>query len=675
MTDDDLGPLPTYAYEKQLEERSVKLLAVLLPESMFVPRDLRSTDFGIDGSLEVVERGHPTGCFFPFQLKARSGLAVDDDGGRSLRIEAKNVNYLLNSEASIVILYDADRSAFLWVPVLDEFRRLTASGVDVLAQAGVTFRLARPLRDATLSELHGFLSENRRTRRQLREQIASLAPGALVHVDSTGTGTTDDDVKRGFYDRAWMLASEGQVREVERLFGLLPALAQDEPRARFLLAYAHYCAGQPLATAGQVAEAARRGDELADDERDLLALLRVQSAFYLGRLSKAELLDTERSIESRAAPATRIQLAVQKLRHDFADAREPKALTALLAKASAVTTEAVRLLGPRHPATLSAQLFRLSLSGQALVFQYIQFALAMAHDDGGVGRFLRGGRSRVDAVLAISEKLGDWFREVGVLTGACDRWKSLLLEANHARLLVAVCVLRNQALVAATEGASEDASPDRDRAVAERIADLDDSCATASRLRMDDAEARTRLLLLDALDVARDHARRAREAEALAAFCDLHGFVQYRATAAAHLEGRSSLRTYLAEIAAQKARLDDGGGPDLSSPDERERVAAAMHEYVGLPLERLPVVRDVIESLGVVQELQRTWCRHLEIMEDETHSRSPATFYAKAPERGCACTPTGNETAIRSTDWRAVIEAFRTTYCAACPERSPRGSR
>ena len=79
------------------------------------------------------------------QVKARSGLRINNDGSLSLRIESQNVEYLLNAAGSTIVLYDADRKAFYWANVLEEVLALREQGINYRDQKKVTVRFSRKL--------------------------------------------------------------------------------------------------------------------------------------------------------------------------------------------------------------------------------------------------------------------------------------------------------------------------------------------------------------------------------------------------------------------------------------------------------------------------------------------------------------------------------------------------
>ena len=69
------------------------------------------------------------------------------------------------------------------------------------------------------------------------------------------------------------------------------------------------------------------------------------------------------------------------------------------------------------------------------------------------------------------------------------------------------------------------------------------------------------------------------------------------------------------------------------------------------------------------------WCRYIQMIQDLTHTRHPATHYRTDPQRMCVCEKHGYESKIESTDAQGVIEAFKQSYCGIAPIAIRRGER
>jgi hypothetical protein len=66
------------------------------------------------------------------------------------------------------------------------------------------------------------------------------------------------------------------------------------------------------------------------------------------------------------------------------------------------------------------------------------------------------------------------------------------------------------------------------------------------------------------------------------------------------------------------------------------------------------------------------WCRHIEILQNLTHTLSPDTLYAENPDRCVKCLKFGHLVDHRLPDWVGQVAEFKATYCVHCSDREPR---
>jgi len=66
------------------------------------------------------------------------------------------------------------------------------------------------------------------------------------------------------------------------------------------------------------------------------------------------------------------------------------------------------------------------------------------------------------------------------------------------------------------------------------------------------------------------------------------------------------------------------------------------------------------------------WCRHINLMQDKSHTLHPETCYLRDPERFCICEKHNHQANIRHTDPEVVIASFKRVYCEGCADRCPK---
>src|SRR6185312_11109936 len=123
---DNLGPLPKADRQDTLQQLSLKAFRNLLPEHLFLFRDERIDDKGVDGALEVKVGGVFTNCRAQVQLKS-TDANVDDfnnDGSYSLSIPTANLNYLLYGQNPLYVIWFSVTGELRFAWAREEWHRL-----------------------------------------------------------------------------------------------------------------------------------------------------------------------------------------------------------------------------------------------------------------------------------------------------------------------------------------------------------------------------------------------------------------------------------------------------------------------------------------------------------------------------------------------------------------------
>src|SRR5690606_18412177 len=124
--------------------------------------------------------------------------------------------------------------------------------------------------------------------------------------------------------------------------------------------------------------------------------------------------------------------------------------------------------------------------------------------------------------------------------------------------------------------------------------------------------------------------------------------VTLRYAEVARAADRSIARSLNQEVRRDIARLNEEGvGVFLAEMSDEDLDHMVRDTMVSLcvPAQRLPVVRDEAECQRQLARVQRDWCRHLELLQDGTHT---ASLWATRPEWLAECTLLGRRSAIAS---------------------------
>lgn len=705
-----LGPLPRLSPEKVLEQQSFDALRARLPSDRFLIRDERLTDYGVDASLELVHESCPTNIRCLLQLKARRGLSPKTDGSISLSIEASNLNYLLNSPSSVIVLFDADNDVFYWCFAQEEMHRLRLTGISLTTRAPANReRAAGPRARHTASVRPARASGRPRARyrprgrsqpqayvtlhfrnslpmttdllfnalldfglfeRKLRAELLALPSNALLHIDATNNIINPGDAEAIFFTKGWSLADEGDIDEVLRLHSLLPDGLRASPRVQLLVSFTYYSAGRPLDVRANLIGPVLAND-LSQEDAEFTELIRINTEFLLGGITREELSNASQALSARASPSFRLHYKVNTILSKLG-IRDPVALLQLRMDAAQLLILCIATLGVSHPVTLLAILAERQIAGQLLLYKYINDWIA-AQETGTLGQLLRDGESSEATREAADATVKTWLQEVEAIATATRSWPSIHAEARFAAGTLRYSVLHIHFLLDVMREQEHS-----DDLIAE-LSCLDDEIGTIveqmKKRRADDIATRFGVLQLGVSELFKDESEQRSQARQVAAYCKLTGLRKYEAIALTYVSGDTPTSMLLERIAAQH----EIGKRDIVisslSASDRDQLVRDTIVRLRLPPERSDAIRDDIECLATAEEERLTFCRYLHIIQDTRHTLSRETAYARPFDRAARCELLGSESLIRLPDWRSVLTAFKAAHCSGCKHRAPRTRR
>jgi hypothetical protein len=662
-----LGPLPRISAEKLFEQQSLDALRSQLPADKFICRDERLTDYGVDVSLELIHESCPTNIRCLLQLKARHGLSPKADGSISLSVETSNLNYLLNSPSSIVVLFDGDNNIFYWCFAQVEMHRLHNTGISLTAQTKVTLHFTNTLPDTT-NLLFDSLFESCMFARGLREKLIALPPNAMVHVNANQViGPIDAD--KAFFDEGWGLANEGNIDELLKRHALLPDETRKSARVQLIIALGYYSGGRPLDSRAALIEPTLALN-LCREDTDLVQLLRMNTDFLLGEMTRTELGDAAQTLAVNASPLFRLHYEVNFILSQIAT-RDQAELAQLQTRAARTLVLAATTLGIRHPVSMLATLAERQIAAQLLLHKYIIDSIS-AQQTGTLGELLRDGESPEVIQEAAEATLRTWLRDVEAIAVATTSWPSIHAEAQFTACTLRYGALRVRFLLDVMSSRSH---PEE---LIKQLFHLEDEIGViiekTKRRRADDIATRFGVLQLAVIEMFKSDSELKVRAQRVAAYCKLTGLKRYEAIALTYVNGETITNRTLKGIAAQQELDRQDRVISSLSASERDDLVRQTMIRLRLPPERSNAVRDDVECLATAEEERITFCRHLHVIQDTRHTLSKETAYAKPFDRAASCELLGRESLVRSPEWRSILTAFKAAHCSGCKHRAPRSN-
>jgi hypothetical protein len=427
----DLGPLPKADRNDALERESFVALQGAVPANRFLLRDERQSDKGVDASLEVLVDGTCTNLRSQLQLKGTDSDKLNADGSFSLSVDSSNLNYLLNGDSPLYILWRALSRELRYVWARDEANRLLDEGTDWQSQGSITLHFRHVLDAAAWGRIHERIMRERRVDRATFEAVnAAAALGSVtVSIDPVSLTTLSSTQVYEILKKTGMaLVASGQSQAVLDRSRLLPAVQFDEATIRLIRGYASYRLGLYQDARSDLGRASFAPEHLTQEERLLLRLLTADCEYKLGAITGEEREQRLQALESEVPAGIAPQLRVARLRASYEQEDGPRN--------SATLTQIIALAAETENAPGAPPLLRRHMRLQRLWAESIQSAASIleALTTAGVEATLR-------SCLAASETLFDSVRavindygETGPLRDIADA--SLLVPTTQLPLMI-----------------------------------------------------------------------------------------------------------------------------------------------------------------------------------------------------------------------------------------------
>ena len=536
-----------------------------------------------------------------------------------------------------------------------------------MGQKTVTLRFTTVLDEAGLQDIHRRIRREARLDRQIHDVLSRAeVTEKTIHVNLKESKVTDPDELRDLLLRGGMtLVSSGEAAGVLDVLDKLSTAAKRQPRLLLVRAFAEYSLGRYQLASGHLADVSLRAKELSESDCQFLGLLRDVCDYHLGRITANDYLRRQKELSETAEGefglSRRIDYLWSALLADGGRRGIATYLPQLLeAVAQALATED------------TSQSFRIQARTARLHGEGVRFIQRFNNDLKILGaRRAMGRHVDVEAVFeGLNMEQARWTDEANDLVKDAfeDGNPRLIGDACYVRSFIlfvhystALQRLTNEAAAKHVEILKSQVIPDLRRAI--------ECYRMAGHIEW---ELRAKLLLADLSDLTGDRTAAVNAADEVLPVAEAYQYDKIAKEARDHLAGDPFFRQMQRKFLT---RPDDD--PDVRearfTDEDMGRYAEDVLEASGLPRDRLAVMTREVFSFRDVARERVHWCRHIQLIQDLGHTRSPVTFYAYDPERRCYCEKYGFASKVGSTDWRVLIETFKNNYCSGCPARSPKG--
>lgn len=664
----DLGPLPIADRNRELEQRSITALRVALPSNIFLFRDERTDDAGVDGSLELLIDSLQTNLRAQVQLKSTDSSERNRDGSISLTVKTSNLNYLLNGSSPIYILYIEPLNEIRFVWARDERRRIERENPEWMSQETVTLRFEHILTAAATAQIHERIKQEAQFQRRIHDNLArsSASERVVTSIDPETLAITDPDEARDLLLSAGVtIVSGGNSQAVQHLLKIIGVTDARLPKIKLVQAYAEYATGRFTRALADLSEVELVRDELSADDRQLLIYLQDACAYQTGAIESEEYSRRLQQQTAKATPGIKASHAISNLRVAlFAQPDLPhreRILTQMRSAVERVTSDVSVPDGFK----LHVQLILLESEGH----QSLLTSLDETHS-AQLRQALKQDVDIIGLLGAHQRRWSDWeHRSEELLQQAVGLNNPLLVaDALGVRVIIRIAHLMHITLLTPLLGVPTKLPAD---VLLFPRQDAEQAIAIYSSADQLEGEMRVRIALAELLTLG----DRREEAEEIAR----EVLPKAKAMSYAAIEEKAQMilsRNTLPDIYARNAAQAIDSDFRLANESD-ERVSEFARDILAayeLPLERLPVIVRECESLREIALERLNWCKHIDLTEHLKHLDSKDSAYKLDPPRRCICELHKYESAIESTDWTSVIKAFKKAYCDQCPDRTPKKS-
>ena len=384
----DMGPLPEGDRQDTLQQLSLKAIQTFLPVGMFLFHDERVDDKGVDGALEAkIEfnaenargvrevRSSFTNCRAQVQLKSTDKPVQLQDGTISLSVDTSNLNYLLNGQCPLYVLWLSPTNEFRYAWAREEWQRLDTENPGWMDQGTVTLRFRNILTSAALDQIRLRIIREARLERRIHESLARSFLSETVVVGIT-PNTLERTDPRQIYELIMSsgitAVSAGYGSKVMESMALINPDTRLQARIQLVAAYAQASLGRYFDAMGNLGAAAIRRADLSPADRQFLDHLRDVCEYHSGRIKLTEYLRRETEWSRNQTGVSAAEHRLEVVRQERIRERDMTRRDDMLSEIGALNAQIQADAGATAAQKLQARIILMNGEGDDLAAHYIE---------------------------------------------------------------------------------------------------------------------------------------------------------------------------------------------------------------------------------------------------------------------------------------------------------------
>jgi hypothetical protein len=667
---DTRNPLPKADDNSRLQRQSLVSLQEILPKDLFIFRDERVDDAGVDGSLEILIDGCYTNMRAQFQLKSTAERNARQDGVMTFPIETSNFNYLLNGPLGLYILYIEKTNNLYYAWAADENRRRIEIKSDWSSQESISIPL-QEINKLEISKIYKKIRLESELRREIVEALAhaptndnisvSISPETLKIENSV-------EIEKVLNSAGMTLVASGYSNLVLEKLKLISQKASSEARFKLIGAYANHSTGRYQLAIGEVSEAIISNDLRKEDQK-FAKRIHLACQANLGMVTTAQYFQEVEAIavddELESAEIT-LERLVDQFRSQME--RDDKVLNEIQELKDKVINS------DKAPNSLKLGVRIKYLEGMG--FDAIREIFSEI--------FKASARRNSRIHVSLGDQIAD-LRNALCTFKEWDNEASILIQDSiavghpifSADAFVTKAFISLMGIVSKIAFMESEESPLDHSIIQSDVLLILGWCEKAQKTyqqaNMLEGDVRTQLIMAQAFEVMGQMESAKNLAQGVLGKAKLLGYKRHIDTASEVIEGRTLFFRHIQsirEILRQK-ESDEYDPSVLETEEDIQDYVNFMMETYKIPEQRREnVVVDILCMRETFIE-KSLWCKHIEIHQNLTHTLSSAAIYAENPNRRAVCSKFDYFVDKLSLDWVDLIKDVKNMYCSNCLDREP----
>lgn len=660
-----MANLPVRGDTHDQEQRSISKLKSILPKELFIIRKEGDTDgcsdYGVDIMLELRQSiRYVTNYRSQLQLKCVRNSLRNDDRTFSYSIQLSTLNYLMNQPNSLFAIFLENENVIVWEWISEIFQVTQDRKIDINSpkQDSFTYRFTRVLDSKACEDIYATILHRGQVFREVSEFITkepNLEGYNAAILLKEGKIQSIDEIAKAIKQGGFALVNDGQAALVNKMLDKLPqAYFKKDPEIAIVYAYVKFNLGFTTEALSWIPRGSLRG-KLDSDKKALACFIEIHLQFSLNILSKEQYVEKLVVLEREYGTSTLgLQVKLERIRRSIGRVNCDKIKNVILEMEE--TNNELLKKEISSSTRIYAEIFAWELEGWKLI------------SDLGTSMSTQKIRFKLGHPMPLQERIELGRSLMNRNTVWMEKYRKLQEQMKDRPALYGQVVISGSTtilrIIAQNRIDKNNEDSDDEKILREIFDNIKLICPQLQKIGLHSLALRGKLLEADILEGLGDLEKSKEIVQEVADDSSILGLSDVEALANDELLGLgifSSVEKAKKELSVSKDEMMLN-----TSEQEISKMASYVMEAFGLPEKRKTIIIKELTWLRADAECRRIVCKHIQTIQDLTHSKSIETMYKVDPPRIFKCMKYGYESDIESTDRESLFKLFTWNYCDKC---------